>query len=256
MLETKDFQFEVKAADEGRFTGKASVYGVVDLGGDVVMPGAFAKSLAAKSLVPVLNHHDQRDGVGMAKLVDSPEALLVEDGSLLLDVQSGRECYSRLKAGVITGISIGYITKQDAYQGSVRQLLEVEVHEVSLVTFPMNPLARVNAVKSAFSFVGRGFPEAKALERLLFTPDLMVALDEARAIAALEGEAKAGRTLSASNMQLLSDAIAALKAAHDALKAIDAAAKPKDEEDKSHEVAGQAVKALLAEMRGALAASA
>jgi uncharacterized protein len=260
VLKTKDFKFELKAGDEGKFSGKASVYGVVDFGGDVVMPGAFAKSLAANGgQVPVLNHHNTHDPIGLAQLSDSAEALMVDEGSLLLDVQSGREAYSRLKAGVVSGISIGYMTKRESFQGSVRQLHEIDLFEVSLVTFPMNPLARVDAVKGAFEVLDRCHPELRSLERVL-TPELAVALDEAKAFAALAAEAKAGRTLSAANYSLVVDCVAALESALAAVKALKEAAEPKAEDEGKEqaalETAAAAFSAVIKEMRGSLAASA
>jgi HK97 family phage prohead protease len=84
------------------------VYGNVDLGGDVVMPGAFTKSLQDRGgEVPVLFAHDMRQPVGLGKLMDTASGLQIE-GQLVLSVGKAKEAYDLLKAKVLRGLSIGY----------------------------------------------------------------------------------------------------------------------------------------------------
>jgi HK97 family phage prohead protease len=148
---TRTAPLELKSVDQaGRFTGRASVYGVVDSHNDVVMPGAFAKHLAEHgNTIKVLAQHNPHDVIGIAQLVDRGDALWVE-GQLELGLQSARDAYLRLKSGLIDGISIGYAVAPggEKYAGDVRQLHEVELWEISLVTFPANVHARVTAVKT------------------------------------------------------------------------------------------------------------
>lgn len=140
--------FDVKnVGTNGQFSGRASVYGVRDYYGDVVMPGAFTKSLAQLGgEIVVLNQHDPADPIGKAKLTDRNDGLWAT-GQLVLDLPSARDAYVRLQSKLISGISIGYETLKESFSGDVRQLHEIRLLEISLVTFPANQFARVTDVK-------------------------------------------------------------------------------------------------------------
>jgi HK97 family phage prohead protease len=140
------FTFEIKSVSEtGQFSGLASTYGNRDLGGDVVMPGAFTKTLQTNAERPLLMAH--RDPIGLVKLTDSADGLLAE-GQLSLGLQLGKDAYTLLKDRVIRGLSIGYQTIKDQIVGDVRQLLELKLFEVSLTPFPLNEEARITEVKN------------------------------------------------------------------------------------------------------------
>jgi uncharacterized protein len=140
------FTLELKSVSEsGEFSGLASVYNVEDLGGDLVEPGAFTKTLAASKARPLLWQH--RDPIGTVQLVDTPKALELR-GKLSLGVQQAKEAYVLLKDGAVEGISIGYESIRSDFIGGVRHLKEVRLWEVSLVTFPMLPSAQVTEIKS------------------------------------------------------------------------------------------------------------
>jgi HK97 family phage prohead protease len=145
----RQFQFEIKSiGEDGTFVGLASTYGNVDLGSDMVMPGAFTKTLAEKGgQVPLLMGHDQRAPIGLATLTDSPQGLMVK-GELVLEADGAKSAYALLKKGVIRGLSIGYDTVKSVMAGGVRQLSELKLWEISLTAFPMNPEAVVSGVKS------------------------------------------------------------------------------------------------------------
>jgi HK97 family phage prohead protease len=138
------------ATDEaGVFTGYASIFGNVDSHGDAVMPGAFRKSLSERgNVVPLLWQHDQAEPVGVIELVEDSKGLRVVRGEINLETARGREAYALLKQGAIKGLSIGFQTLKDGWSGKVRQLKELKLMEVSLVTFPANELATVTAVKN------------------------------------------------------------------------------------------------------------
>lgn len=147
--------FEVKAAnDTGKFTGYASVFGDLDSYRDIVMPGAFKESLlvhAAKNRkVPILWQHRGSEPIGVYDVVQEDEKGLYVEGSLNQDVQQGREAYSLLKQGALSGISIGYSTDLAEWndEKSIRYLKQVKLYEASLVTFPALDSARVDSVKS------------------------------------------------------------------------------------------------------------
>jgi HK97 family phage prohead protease len=130
--------------------GYASVFGTRDHGGDVVQAGAYAASLkalaAAGRRVRMLWQHDPREPIGVWDEVREDDRGLRVRGRILTEVARGAEAAALLKAGAIDGLSIGYRTvKAEAAAGGGRRLTELELWEVSLVTFPMLPEARVAA---------------------------------------------------------------------------------------------------------------
>ena len=148
-----DLAFDVKALDEtGAFEGYASVFGVIDGFDDVVAPGAFAASLARNRGgrgIKLLWQHDSAEPIGAwDSIVEDDRGLRVR-GRLLLDVRRGAEAYALLKAGAIGGLSIGYSAVEAVVdpETGVRRLIEVELWEISLVTFQACPGAAVTAVK-------------------------------------------------------------------------------------------------------------
>jgi uncharacterized protein len=245
-FKTKDFSFELKGplADEGKFTGRASVYGNVDHHNDIVMPGAFTKSLAKKGYrVPVLNQHDSHDPIGLALLEDSADALIVKEGELILELPSAKDAFVRMKHALLSGISIGYNTIRESYNGSIRQLHEIELHEVSLVTFPANDMARVTSMKDAFDALFRAHPEFRALDHVL-NAELARVIDDAQAAR----EEKAGRVISAANRALIKSAMEAMESCKGVLEALYAIGA---DEDAKHVTADE-VKGIFGELRGAL----
>jgi len=128
--------------------GYASVFGHPDRGGDVVQPGAYAASLQELKRegrkVKMLWQHDPAQPIGVWDEVREDRRGLFVRGRLLRDVARGREAAALVEAGAIDGLSIGYRTKRAARDGAGRRLLhELELWEVSLVTFPMLAEARV-----------------------------------------------------------------------------------------------------------------
>jgi len=133
-----------------RIEGYASLFGVADQGGDVVMPGAYIRSLARMKAqgrqVKMLWQHDPGQPIGTwDEIVEDARGLRVK-GRILTEVERGREAAALVTAGAIDGLSIGYrtITAERDAKGQ-RLLREVDLWEVSLVTFPMLPDARVQA---------------------------------------------------------------------------------------------------------------
>ena len=136
---------------EGRgISGYASLFGVRDQGGDVVAPGAYARSLSALAAkgrkVRMLWQHDPTLPIGIWDEVREDGRGLYVKGRILVDVARGREAAALLAAGAMDGLSIGYRTLRAERDGKGQRLLaELELWEVSLVTFPMLPDARVAA---------------------------------------------------------------------------------------------------------------
>jgi hypothetical protein len=147
-MEKANFNLRVKAIDEtGKFTGIGAVYNNVDLGGDRILPGAFTKTLEAGKQLPLLWQHNPSDPIGTVKVTDSAQGLMVE-GQLLLSDPTAAKAYSFLKAGIIKGLSIGYDTIKAAFVDEVRELKELKLWELSVVTFPMNESAFVTGIKA------------------------------------------------------------------------------------------------------------
>jgi HK97 family phage prohead protease len=197
---------DVKASGEpGQFSGRASVYGVVDSYGDVVMPGAFTKTLQkSNNRIKVLAQHNPDDVIGLATLEDSADALMAS-GSLVLELQSAKDMYTRLTNGLIDGISIGYVTENASLdKNGLRQLNEISLWEISLVTFPANDFARVTDVKSA----ANPFDVVEAFTVTLKRFDAMLA------------EFKAGAQFSSANAAKIKAAHDAVATAHESLKSL------------------------------------
>ncbi len=146
-------ELEAKAVgDDGLFHGYASLFGVEDLGKDIVQPGAFAKSLKSRpaARIKMLREHDTANPIGVWDEVAEDGKGLRVKGRLILGTVLGRETHSLLKAGALDQLSIGYRTKasrMDRTKGT-RLLDEVDLHEISIVTFAMLPSATVSSVKN------------------------------------------------------------------------------------------------------------
>ncbi|MEM9197006.1 MAG: HK97 family phage prohead protease [Pseudomonadota bacterium] len=147
-LETKYQSFETSAAlcGEAEIAGYASLFGIADQGGDVVAPGAYGpglKRLAASARsVKMLWQHDPAQPIGIWDELREDERGLFARGRILTGVQRGAEALSLMKAGAIDGLSIGYRTIRAEKTARGRSLIEIDLWEVSLVTFPMLPEAR------------------------------------------------------------------------------------------------------------------
>lgn len=132
----------------GRIEGYASLFGEPDQGGDVVMPGAFRQSLDrladAGRKVKFLWQHDPATPIGVWSNVTEDERGLLVSGEILTRVARGADALALLKAGAIDGLSIGYRTVKAEPNPATggRNLREIDLWEVSLVTFPMLPTAR------------------------------------------------------------------------------------------------------------------
>ena len=166
--------------EEGEFEGYAATYGNKDLGDDIILPGAFDESLNARPAkrVKMLWQHDTHKPIGVWKEMSSDDRGLYCRGRLLLETTGGRETHAFMKAGAIDSLSIGYRVGEYKIDGEngVRIIEKAELIEVSAVTFPMNPQARISAVK------GR-LPTKREFERFL-TRDAGLTAQQAKAFVA------------------------------------------------------------------------
>lgn len=148
-METKFLNLEWKADDAGEIEGYGSVFDVVDDGGDIVAPGAFTNSLRAGRKVKMLFQHDPNRVIGTWSEIEEDGKGLRVKGKLLVNTTGGRDAYEQVKAGAIDGLSIGYRSLKSVDRNGKRAILQADLWEVSLVTFPMNEMARIDAVKAA-----------------------------------------------------------------------------------------------------------
>lgn len=150
MRDYLDMPFKIKAvSDDGLFFGYGSVFGVVDSYKEVVAPGAFAESLSTR-MPSLLWQHRSGEPIGVYTAVKEDSVGLHVEGKLALKTARGAEAYELLKMGAVSGLSIGFISREDSYDkvSGVRTLKKLDLWEVSLVTFPANDAARVSGVKS------------------------------------------------------------------------------------------------------------
>lgn len=131
-----------------RFAGYAAIFGRPDRGGDVVRPGAFERSLKSGSgAVPLLWQHDVARPIGRIEyLKEDRRGLRII--ARLSDGPAGRRAAALLRDGKVAGLSFGYCARRTS-GAAPRALEEVDLLEVSLVSVPMQPKARVHAVESA-----------------------------------------------------------------------------------------------------------
>lgn len=149
-LETKFAPIDpAEALRDGRLEGYASLFDVPDANGDEVAPGAFAAALLRRDRrVKLLWQHDASRPIGVWEVLREDARGLFVQGRLLREVQAGAEALALLEAGAIDGLSIGYRAIRTArLSDGRRRLLEVDLWEISLVTFPMLGEARAAAVE-------------------------------------------------------------------------------------------------------------
>lgn len=170
MLSKIDAPFEVKAADgEGNFEGYASVFNNVDLGDDIILPGAFTKVKTTRSgQLKLALFHDLTRLVGAADFKQDDRGLYIK-GRMNLKVSYARDAYELMKDGTLDSMSIGFNTITAAYEEragrTVRVIKEAELWEASVVPFGMNPEASIDSVKSDIRCFERALRERMGLSQ-------------------------------------------------------------------------------------------
>ena len=149
---------ELKAVNEdGTFEGYGSVFGTIDSYREVVMPGAFAQTLAEHaekgSMPALLWQHRSDSPIGVWTAMEEDDHGLKMSGSLALGTQQGREAHELLKMGAVKGLSIGFTLYEGGEQynteNSVVELTAINLWETSIVTFPANADAQITEVRAA-----------------------------------------------------------------------------------------------------------
>ena len=213
-MKTKTASFDFKQVnEEGEFEGYASRFDVEDDFGDTVKPGAFAETLRKKGVggIKLLAHHDCREIIGVWTELKEDKIGLFVRGSLFGDETKIRD---RMKAGALDGLSIGFRTVTQEVtnpQTFTRDLIKLELFEISTVTFPALESARITSVKE--------LPTKRDLEHLL-TRDAGLTRSEAQAMINGKGfnEIAAMRDAGASHPQqlaaLLQNAVKSMRTNH------------------------------------------
>lgn len=165
------FGLELKALSDGQFEGHGSMFGNVDLGGDIVIPGAFKASLAEHkrngTMPQMFWMHDPAKVAGRWDEMREDRKGLYVKGTLAATAL-GDEMRTLLKMDAVRGLSIGYRTRESDWDDEGNRLLKaVDLWEVSLVSLPMNPLAQVTHAKSRLSASGEYVPTPREFERIL-----------------------------------------------------------------------------------------
>lgn len=167
--------FDVKEVnDDGTFKGYGAVFGNVDLGRDRVHKGAFENTLKlvkdGARRIKMLWQHDRRNPIGVYNSLKEDDKGLFVEGQLVKGVRQADEAHLLMKARALEGLSIGFHTKRYDIdkEEMVRNLYELDLHEISPVTFPMNTEATVTSVKSVKDFEhwltrDAGFTRSEAL---------------------------------------------------------------------------------------------
>jgi hypothetical protein len=127
-----------------RFAGYAAIFNRIDKGGDIIRPGAFG-TLAEGQSLPLLWQHNPEQRIGSISYAREDQRGLRVIGKLSTATGAGREASAMLKDGAVKGLSFGYRVRQAAGQ-KPRALIDLDVAEISLVTHPMQPLARVHHI--------------------------------------------------------------------------------------------------------------
>lgn len=140
-------------APDGTVEGYASLFGELDQARDMVMPGAFEASLKRRGVrrVPMLFQHDPSEPIGVWLELREDLRGLYARGRLIPEVVRARELLALLSAGTADGLSIGFRTVKGRVDPKtrIRKLTEIDLWEISIVTFPLLPGARVRAVKES-----------------------------------------------------------------------------------------------------------
>lgn len=151
---TKSFKLSLKATgDSGEFEGYASTFGNEDLGGDVVVQGAFTKTIGENPHPPVLWGHNLAEVIGItSEMREDSKGLFVRGELLINDVARAKEVHSLAKRGAVKGLSIGYDSVKADYGKDgdkfIRYLKEVKLYEYSFTPIPMNQSANLTDVKT------------------------------------------------------------------------------------------------------------
>jgi len=153
---TLDFKFEIKQlSEDGTIEGYGAIFGNRDRHNDLIERGSFTNTLLESDpkKIKMLWQHDSSEPIGFWNEIKEDERGLYCKGQLLLELTKAKEVYKMLKSGIVDGLSIGYDTIKCRYEEDedgdrIRTISEIYLWEISVVTFPANPIANITSIKS------------------------------------------------------------------------------------------------------------
>lgn len=191
-------KLELKLLDDSQSTdtkamtisGYGAVFNNTDQAQDIILAGAFTKTLAdhkAAGTLPSMffNHDSYALPIGVWTAMEEDEIGLKIEGQFL-DTSIGIDAWKAAKAGAVTGLSIGYIVIESTIENNIRVISEAKLVEVSLVTFPCNTLARVTDIKSEKD--NKKIIERKNADALEALKLAQAAIDKVKALFSSEGD--------------------------------------------------------------------
>lgn len=148
MNDRLEFKAALAVSDAGEITGTAWPFGTPDRVGDVIEKGAFT----APASLPMLFAHDQAQVIGVwDEITETPEGLTVKGRLLVEEVTRAAEVRAMIRAGAVSGLSIGFVTKSAKRHAKGRTISALDLHEISVVAVPAHPGAQITSVKSVIS---------------------------------------------------------------------------------------------------------
>jgi len=218
---TFDFKLEVKAEDvkeDGTFKGYASTFGGdPDSYGDIIAPGAFTETLTKNGYggngIKMLWQHDTKQPIGVWTTIREDNKGLYVEGKLAIKTIPGNDSFELLKLGAVNTMSIRFNTKVAEWneEEETRTLKEVDLWEISLVTFPANVSATITAVKAAVEDIELSLDNPRKLESLLRDANGL-SQKAAKLIVSLCKEGLKKRDASTKNLESVRDALKKLNA--------------------------------------------
>ena len=153
LCERKEAVAQIGAiSDDGIIEGYAAVFDVEDKSGDIFAPGAFRQSLADKGPagIKLLYQHNPSEPIGRWLDLHEDGKGLFARGELIPNVSRSQDVLTLIRAGILDGLSIGFnaVKARTDRATGIRTIFEIDLWEISIVTFPMHPQARLNAQKS------------------------------------------------------------------------------------------------------------
>ncbi len=146
MTDRLEFKAAFAVTDAGEITGTAWPFGTPDRVGDVITKGAFT----APASLPMLFAHDQAQVIGVwNEITETPEGLTVKGRLLVDDVARAAEVRAMIRAGAVSGLSIGFVTKAASPRPRGRTITALDLHEISVVAIPSHPGAQITSIKAA-----------------------------------------------------------------------------------------------------------
>ena len=145
MTERLEVKANLEVTDEGTITGIAWPFASPDRVGDTITKGA----LTTPDTLPMLFAHDQGQVVGVwDAIAETDEGLTVKGRLLVEDVERAREVRAMIRNKAVSGLSIGFVTKQAKRHAKGRNITAADLHEISVVAVPCHPGAQITSIKS------------------------------------------------------------------------------------------------------------